>query len=93
MSHATPQPKKNDARQRAARGFFEKAGLAVYDDDPACWKVVVPAMPGTPQRDFLFFPGSGHWRRPNGTPGYGGAAALLVEIGPLPGDPPKPAKA
>lgn len=74
---------KSDARARSARSFFDATGfLTVIDEDPGCWRIIAPSAPGQPQREYLFFPASGHWRRPdkNRSIGAGGARALIAEI-------------
>ncbi len=80
IHRSNPQPTKNDARARAARSFFVSAGLAIDDADAVRWTIVAAAAPGAPARAYSFFPQSGHFRRPDGSTGAGGARALIAEI-------------
>ena len=73
------------ARASGARTLLKHAGVAVEEIDEHRWRV----GPG-----YLFWPASGFWRRPDGSPGGGGAHALveaLKRAGEAPPEPPKAA--
>lgn len=58
------------ARNDAARSMLRRSGLAIDEADEHCWLI----------KGYMFWPVSGFWRRPNGTPGGGGLSSLIAEI-------------
>ena len=76
----------SDARAKAARYFFAKAGLTVEPVDDHQWRVstglgeLLHGEASSPRPVFLFWPATGFWRRPDGTAGGGGPRALIKAI-------------
>jgi hypothetical protein len=66
------------ARAAASLGLLKRAGLSVDFSDAVQWRVM-PA-PSETDRIYLFWPASGNWKRPDGSPGAGGARKLIEEI-------------
>lgn len=58
------------ARNDAARSMLRAAALTVDETDEHCWLV----------RDYRFWPVSGFWKRPDGSPGGGGLIAMIAAI-------------
>jgi hypothetical protein len=73
----------SDARAKAALSLFEGAGLVIdlLDDHHWC---IMPAValiqPPDDAYKYLYWPATGYWKRPDGSPGAGGALRLIREV-------------
>jgi hypothetical protein len=70
-----------DTRAAAALGLFRRAGLTVEFLDELHWRITTALVqPSETDRDYLFWPATGYWRRPDGSNGGGGPVKLIEDI-------------